>query len=161
MALLDQWVRTERLPSLAPQSESELRPALHPRQVTIGRLYAEGLSTAAVAARLYLSVETVKSHTASARGLTAVRSTTALVHELYLQGELRRGTASGVSAVVSPRQRAVLGFTAFGDPQAAIGKALGVSLEVVKADVRALRSAFGATSPSHLIARGWDERFLC
>ncbi|MFD4241863.1 hypothetical protein ACFWP3_09725 [Streptomyces sp. NPDC058525] len=129
--------------------------------MNIGKLYAAGLTTAGVAARLYLSVDTVKSHTATARQLTAARSTTALVQDLYLRGELSRGTARAMTAGVSPRQRAVLGFAAFGDPQAAIGKAIGVSVEVVKADVRALKSAFGAKTTPHLVARAWDEGFLC
>ncbi|MFF8264293.1 LuxR C-terminal-related transcriptional regulator [Streptomyces virginiae] len=161
MALLNQWVRTERLPHLSSPSEAEVQPPLHPHHVRIARLYAQGLTTPEVAGRLFLSVDTVKSHTAQARRLTAVRSTTALVQDLYLRGELARGVSSGVNAAVSPRQRAVLGFTAFGDPQAAIGMAIGVSLEVVKADLSALRSAFDARTNHHLVARGWDEGFLC
>ncbi|MEU6214397.1 LuxR C-terminal-related transcriptional regulator [Streptomyces sp. NPDC047023] len=160
MPLLAQWVRTEYVPGLPPPTEGHPRPTLHPRMLTVSRLYANGLTTAQLAEKLSLSVQTVKTHTARARSLTATRSTTALIQYLYLREELGRHAASGVIAEVSPRQRAVLGLAAFGDAQAGIARTIGVSLEIVKADLRALRSAFGAHTNPHLVARAWDEGFL-
>ncbi|MEV8349734.1 response regulator [Streptomyces niveus] len=90
--LIGEFARLRRKPAAAPAVSLS---ALTPRETEVLRLIAEGLSNPEIAARLFVSEETVKSHVSRVLNKLALRDRTQAVVAAYESGLIVPGVGGG------------------------------------------------------------------
>lgn len=140
-------------------ADPDLRP-LSAREAQILDLVADGLPNAGIAARLGLSVLTVKSHLRRIGAALGVYDREAMVWRAYRLGILRPQPWQGPVPALKPGQASVLELIARGLPNATIGRRLATPEDTVKSRVQSLRRVLGAVDRTHLVRRAVDAGLL-
>lgn len=127
------------------------RPALSPRECQVVDLIAVGADNAQIAASLFVSEPTVRTHVTRILTAYGVATRTALLAELHEAPEVVRP-----SAELTPRQAQVAELVAQGLRNSQIAEGLAISPKSVDTHIAAIRDRWCADSRFDIALHWWD-----
>lgn len=152
------------LPLAKPGRRSEWvgRTELTRRELEVLGHLADGLTTAEIAAALFLEDDTVRTHRARMYGKTGAANGAALVALAFRRGLLRpRPKPSAALVTPLPEKLAeLLPLIAAGYTDEQIGRRLSLSVDGVKSRMRRLRGRLDAHTRTHVVRRAIEAGLM-